>query len=177
MGQNQGPQTELRAVLKAAFLDEKLPSASSIIDASIPYLDATCEETLRLAGTSKGSVRQALVDTEILGYKIPKGAELLLNYHVNREPFPLNGLQRGMSSQASVAKHGDGFAGVAGRDLASFEPRRWLLKDEAGRETFNAYAIPSLAFGGGFRGCFGECRPCLRFTFAVSYFPSQYLNN
>lgn len=29
-----------------------------------------------------------------------------------------------------------------------------LYRDEIGREVFGTYALPSLTFGGGFRGCF-----------------------
>lgn len=150
-------QNELRTALNSGFLDSKLPSATDILDTDIPYLEATCEESFRLAGTSKGNVRQALVDTEILGYKIPKGAEVLLNYHINHAPLPVDVSQRSLSSQHARSKHGDCFLGEAGRDLTVFEPARWLVKDERmGGAKFNAYALPSLAFGGGYRGCFGE---------------------
>lgn len=156
MGLYPSVQKELRTALKVAFPGSRLPSVDQVLDSTIPYLDATCEECLRLAGTSKGNLRQALVDTEILGYKIPKGAELLLNYHINREPLPLHESQRSPSSRSALAKHGNCFTSAAGRDLANFDPRRWLTKDKSGRETFDVYAIPSLSFGGGYRGCFGE---------------------
>ncbi len=150
-------QSELRAVLKAAFPGPELPSVNQILDTDIPYLDAACEESLRLAGTSKGNVRQAVVDAEVLGCKIPKGAEVLLNLHVNRAPPPTDESKRSPSSQAAIEKHGNCFSGAAGRDLGNLEPRRWLVKDEVtGKERFNAYAVPSLAFGGGYRGCFGK---------------------
>lgn len=50
-------------------------------------------------------------------------------------------------------------------DLESCEPRRWLVMDGTGKTSFNANAIPSLAFGGGYRGCLGEC---LSMTLLVS---------
>lgn len=161
-------QTELRSILQSAF--PSTPSASAILDADIPYLDGVCEESLRLAGTAKGALRQAVTDTEILGYKIPKGAEVLLNMHIDRSPpCPIDDdsddAKRSPSCRAAIHKHGNGFKGPAGRDLHLFEPRRWIVRDEAtGKETFNAYALPSLAFGGGFRGCFGE------FSFFSFYF-------
>lgn len=162
MGTYPVAQNELRKALKAAFPGSQLPSAGQILDSSIPYLDATCEETLRMAGTSKGSLRQALCDTTILGYIIPKGAEILLNYHINRQPLAANESQRSPSSRYLAYRRGDCFANFAGRDLASFEPRRWLKEDTEGRQTFNAYALPALSFGGGYRGCFGES--CSNFT-------------
>lgn len=41
-------------------------------------------------------------------------------------------------------------------DLSVFEPRRWLVRDENGGEVFDGNALPTLVFGGGFRGCFGK---------------------
>ncbi|KAI1750670.1 cytochrome P450 [Xylaria castorea] len=149
-------QTTLRAALNAAF-KTKRPSIMEILETDIPYLDATCEEAFRLAGVAKGNLRQALVDTEILGYKIPKGAEVFMNYHVSRTPVPVDQSKRTPGGQAAIDKHGDGFQSNAGRDIGAFEPGRWLVKDEnTGKEVFNAYALPSLAFGGGYRGCAGR---------------------
>jgi cytochrome P450 len=150
-------QTELRSALRAAFGESNtVPSVSEMLDTDIPYLDATCEESFRFAGVAKGNLRQALVDTEILGYQIPKGAELFMNYHVDHAPLEVDAAKRTPASRAAIEKHGNGFRTVAARDLAMFEPRRWVTRDEeTGKEVFNAYALPSLAFGGGFRGCSG----------------------
>lgn len=148
-------QSELRSALKAAFPGS--PSVEKILEADIPYLDAVCEEALRLAGAAKASLRQAIVDTEILGCKIRKGTEIVINLHIDRSPAPVEESKRSASSQAAVARQGNGLQDIAGRDVASFEPRRWLVKDEkTGEEVFNAYAIPCIAFGGGYRGCSGE---------------------
>ncbi len=150
-------QTTLRTALRTAFPSPSLPTAHAILDASIPYLDATVEEGLRLAGTAKANLRQALVDTTILGYPVPKGAEIFMNYHVNRAPAPVEEGTRSETSRAAGEKRGDGLSGLAGRDLGAFEPRRWIKVDEkTGEEVFDAYALPALAFGGGYRGCFGR---------------------
>lgn len=149
-------QSELRAALKAAFPGPAVPSALEILDAHIPYLDGAIEETLRLAGTAKANLRQATVDTQILGCPVPKGAEVFMNYHINREQAPVDESKRSETSRAAAEKNGDGFKGPAGRDLADFVPARWITKDEDGKEVFNAYALTSLAFGGGYRGCFGR---------------------
>jgi cytochrome P450 len=150
-------QTELRTVLKTAFPGPDLPSVTQILNADIPYLDGACEEGLRLSGTAKASLRQAIIDTQILGCPVPKGAEVFMNYHINRELAPVDEAKRSETSRAAVEKRGDGLQGAAGRDLGRVQPRRWIVKNEkTGRETFNAYALPSLAFGGGFRGCFGK---------------------
>ncbi|GAB1313437.1 hypothetical protein MFIFM68171_03647 [Madurella fahalii] len=161
-------QTELRAALKTAFPGPELPSVSQILDADIPYLDGACEEGLRLAGTAKANLRQATVDTYILGCPVPKGAEIIMNYHINRPPVPVEEAKRSESSRAAAEKRGDGFQGATGRDLGSFQPRRWIVVDEkTGKETFNAYALQSLAFGGGYRGCFGRKLAMIEFKIVV----------
>jgi hypothetical protein len=157
MEQYPQAQTQLRGVLTASFPGASCPSAERIMDTDIPYLDAVIEETFRLAGTAKGSVRKAMVDTEILGYKIPKGAEVLLNFHINHDPFPVDVSKRSPSSQAAMANHGTAVNSSEAPGLATFEPKRWLTTDvTTGREVFNAYAVPSIAFGGGLRGCYGR---------------------
>ena len=155
-------QEGLRAVLQSAFPGPGQPSLEDILKTDIPYLDAACEESFRLSGTAKANLRQALVDTEILGCKIPKGAEVLMNYHVDHSPVYVEESRRSPSSRSAVIRVGDGLQSTAGRDLDRFEPKRWLIKDEVTeKETLNAHAIPSLAFGGGYRGCFGKssCTP------------------
>ncbi|KAI0160165.1 cytochrome P450 [Xylariaceae sp. FL1272] len=148
-------QTELRAALREAFPGEP-PSVEEIMETNIPYLDAASEETVRLSGTAKATLRQALVDTEILGYKIPKGAEIMMNLHNDYVPLVIDPSRRHSSSRATLESRGDGFRGHAGRDIARFEPKRWLVRDESGNERFDAYALPQLIFGGGYRGCTGK---------------------
>lgn len=72
-------QTELRTVLQAAFPGSGVPSAEDILQANIPYLDGACEEAFRLAGAAKAQLRRTLEDAEILGCKVPKGAEVFMN--------------------------------------------------------------------------------------------------
>ncbi|KAI1658637.1 cytochrome P450 [Daldinia decipiens] len=160
-------QAELRTALKAAFPSGN-PSVEEILGTDIPYLDAACEESFRLAGVAKGNLRQATVDTEILGCKIPKGAEVFMNYHVNHTPAPVDESKRTAGSKAAAAKFGDGFQSNAGRDLGAFEPRRWLVKETTGQEVFNAHALPSLSFGGGYRGCSGRKLASMEFRIVVS---------
>ncbi|KAJ8115797.1 hypothetical protein ONZ43_g4589 [Nemania bipapillata] len=149
-------QTRLRSALLAAFPGPDPPSAEDILETDVPYLDAACEESMRLAGTAKANFRQAVVDTEILGCKIPKGAEIFMNFHVNRQPALVDEPKHSNSIQSANARRGEGFQGRAGLHLHLFQPERWLVKDEeTGKEKFNAYALPQLAFGGGYRGCSG----------------------
>ncbi|KAI1857889.1 uncharacterized protein JN550_012964 [Neoarthrinium moseri] len=160
-------QVELRAALKAAFPDDD-PSVDEIIGTDIPYLDAACEEGFRLAGVAKGNLRQATMDTEILGCRIPKGAQVFMNYHVNRTPAPVDESARTDGSKAAAAKFGGGFQNIAGRDLGTFEPRRWMVKETTGKEVFNSHALPSLSFGGGYRGCPGRKLATMEFRIVVT---------
>ncbi|KAI1329839.1 cytochrome P450 [Xylariaceae sp. FL0255] len=161
-------QDELRAALRAVF-NTNQPPYGDILDTDIPYLSATCEESLRFANVARGNIRQALVDTEILGHKIPKGAEVLLSFSVDHTPVPVDPSKRASGSRAAIDRHGDGFQGSAGRDLSVFEPRRWLTTDnKTGKEVFNPYALPFLAFGGGYRGCTGRKLAMMQFRMVVT---------
>ncbi|KAF7539305.1 hypothetical protein G7054_g2238 [Neopestalotiopsis clavispora] len=168
MGAYPAVQDELRRALNAAFSGSE-PSIEDILGTDIPYLDATCEESFRLSGVAKGNLRQAIADTEILGCKIPKGAEIFMNYHIDHAPAPVDESKRTTSSKAAASKFGDGIQGAPGRDLGVFEPRRWLTKDEkTGADVFNPYALPSLAFGGGYRGCTGRKLATMEFRIVVT---------
>ncbi|KAK0610828.1 cytochrome P450 [Immersiella caudata] len=143
---------ELWLMLLAGF-----PTSAEISEADIPLLDATIEETVRFSATASITSRRALVDTQVLGYHIPKGATVIMNLRVNKQPLDVDESLRSETSRAAQAKRTrGGFEGPSGRDLEQFEPRRWLAQDATGKEVYDAYALPSLNFGGGFRGCFGK---------------------
>ncbi|KAK0708046.1 cytochrome P450 [Lasiosphaeris hirsuta] len=152
-------QTRLRAALTAAFPSHKTSpafTAAAILDADIPYLEATLEETVRFSATSGIVARLALVDTEVLGRRVPAGTNVLLNTRVLERPYEVAEHLRSATSQAAHTKRErGGIEGDAGRGLDLFEPARWLVK-EGDREVFDAYALPNLIFGGGLRGCFGK---------------------
>ncbi|KAK4159853.1 cytochrome P450 3A24 [Cladorrhinum sp. PSN259] len=153
----QGAQAELRRALQAAFPGNKSPTSAEILEADVPYLDAAIEEILRLVGTASITTRQALTDTEVLGQKIPKGSNVLMSLRITKPPFPVDeNLRSATSRTAHAKKMRDGFAGESGRDLDKYEPRRWLYRDDEGKEVFDAYTMPTLTFGGGYRGCFGK---------------------
>ncbi|KAK7927364.1 cytochrome p450 [Apiospora marii] len=162
-----GVQVELREALRNAFPTSQ-PGVGEILGTDIPYLDATCEENFRLGGVVKANLRQAITDTEVLGCPIPKGAQIMMNYHLNRSPVPVDESNRTAGARAAVEKSGDGFESRAGNDLACFEPRRWLVRDEAtGKEVFDSRALVSLAFGGGYRGCAGRKLASMEFRIVV----------
>lgn len=136
-------------------------TSTEIIDADVPYLDAYIEELVRFSVTAGLVVRQATVDTSVLGFAIPKGTHLLLNTrlgpeHVGRD---VDERVRSATSQAARTRRGrEGLEGRSGKGLDVFEPGRWLVDGEGGdgKEVFDGSALPVLGFGGGLRGCFGK---------------------
>ena len=158
LGSSRSWQDTLHQKLQSAYPGPELPTAAEILDANISYLSAAIEELLRLSVSNGIITRQAMFDTHILGYAIPKGTDMLLNTRcLPRPPPPVPEHVRSPTSQAAFERIGRrGMQGESDRDLNEFEPRRWLAKDSAGSEYFNASALPSLQFGGDIRGCFGK---------------------
>ncbi|KAI9157974.1 Cytochrome P450 monooxygenase TRI13 [Paramyrothecium foliicola] len=158
MEANPTVQTELRTALQAAFPGPDLPSVEEMFKADIPYLDAACEESFRLSGVAKANLRQATTNTKVLGYDIPKGAEIFMNYHINHAPL-----------SSGVSKLNDGFSKRPGENLEVFEPKRWLTREKSqGMEAFDPNALPSLAFGGGYRGCSGRKLALMEFRIVIT---------
>ena len=79
---NQQVQDKLRSALrtqyKRAAEEGGNPTVQDIVNAEIPYLEATIEEISRCALTAPGNIRRALFDTQVLGYHIPKGTDVFL---------------------------------------------------------------------------------------------------
>ncbi|KAK0627962.1 hypothetical protein B0T14DRAFT_601066 [Immersiella caudata] len=133
-------------------------------------LDTTIKETLYRAITASITTCRVLADTEVLGYCIRKGSNVLLNLRIDKKPFNVDERRRSATSQAAQAKHWrGGFDSPSGQHLDTFEPRRWLALDPTtGKEVFDAYALPSLTFGGGLRGCFGKRLAMLELRIIIS---------
>lgn len=155
---HQDAQSQLRAALKSSLNDS--PTASDIIDAKIPYLDAFIEECLRYALTVGAIVRTATIDTQLLGCHIPAGTHIVMNTRIFKRPIPISEDLRSITSQAAQkARPRGGIEGMSGQNLDKFDPTRWLYTNEHGKEAFDADALPNLVFGGGLRGCFGKSSP------------------
>lgn len=155
---NQNVQSELRSALQVAF-KSKTPSALDILNTSIPYLDGALEEMLRFSNTVPLLVRSATVDTEILGYHIPKGAHIMCNAQFMDEPLQVPEELRSPSSQAAEKRRSGPFCM---QELSKFRPERWIETLEDGSRAFNGSALTRLAFSLGPRGCFGMlgCPSC-----------------
>ncbi|KAK7757028.1 hypothetical protein SLS62_001044 [Diatrype stigma] len=157
MTNNQEVQTKLREKLRTAYSGSPLPDVEELLSKDVPYLNATIEETLRLASTASRLGRTATVDTEILGHKIPAGTEVSPLTVTRWTPVPVPESCRSASSRAAFEKAGgqDWAHQPSAQDLDEFSPERWLKTDEKGQEVFDSSALPQNAFGGGTRGCFG----------------------
>lgn len=176
LSKHQDVQSALRGTLRAEYTRAEAegdnPSLEEILDADMPYFDATMEEILRCAVTIPGHMRRALVDTEILGYSVPAGTDVFLvctepalydstsltfSQMVNgpsfvAEPFPIDNELRSRSSREAQKRIGTG----SPASISDFNPERWLRRDEQGRLVFDSRGAPMLPFGAGPRGCFGR---------------------
>ncbi len=110
---------------------------------------------MRFSITATAVARRTTVDTQVLGCPIPAGTDLIMNLRVFRFDSGVAEERRTASSRAAHSKrlrHWDS----ATRDLDAFEPRRWLVRDDSGKELFDVSVLPSIGFAGGLRGCFGK---------------------
>jgi cytochrome P450 len=154
-------QSELRSKLRSALTtvatENRNPSAQEIIKIQIPYLDACMEEIIRCSLTSPALQRVAIIDTEILGHRIPKGTEVFLMANgpsIFSAPFKVDEKLRSQSCRVADGR----IRSWDPEDMSSFKPKRWLVrsKGEGEKEVFDAAAGPHLAFGLGPRGCYGR---------------------
>lgn len=156
-------QDKLRERLFSKYFKEDYdkgttPTGRSILSTKTPYLDAVIEEVLRLTHPLPVMTRTAKVDTDVLGYHIPKGTDLF---------FMTSGsdlTQDTTAWQDSIPEHKRSSTSRENKDkhrpwdpanIAQFLPERWIKVDEEGNETYDSKAGPMLAFSGGPRGCPG----------------------
>lgn len=82
LARHQNIQDKFRAALheyhSRAKRDGDQPTIEEIINPDQPYTDALIEEILRVAGVLPVMARDAMVDTEVLGYVIPKGTQIFM---------------------------------------------------------------------------------------------------
>lgn len=146
-----------------------LPSADAIATQPVPYLDAFLHETLRFAVTAGSVNRRVTVDTQILGYPIAAGTELVMNTRVLQRPPPCDERLRSVTSrEAQLKRPRGGIEGPSGDCLDKFNPRRWLYVQDDGSDAFDPEALPTLVFSHGIRGCFGTSPWPLVFSFCNS---------
>lgn len=125
------------------------PSVKDIVSKSTPYMDAWMEETLRMGNVSSRLVRVATTDSTVLGYAIPKGAQVVCNPYVGGgKPSDIPEELRSDTSRQSKDNfrfHWDPNC------MDEFVPERWLEEDGS----FDPRKFPRLAFSAGPRVCYG----------------------
>ncbi|KAL1865339.1 hypothetical protein Daus18300_007229 [Diaporthe australafricana] len=158
---NPSKQAKLREILISALPNGSQSSVEDILNTPIHYLEATMEEAVRLGNIHPRLVRIATVDTSILGYPIPKGAQVVSSSYVGEKPLAIPEEQRSKRSQQSKVN----FRKYYEDGMDNFVPERWL--DEKGE--FDSHQYPTLAFSAGPRVCYGRAlaRQELRITLTL----------
>lgn len=111
---------------------------------------------MRVANIVPDLVRETACDTQLLGHAIPKGATVVSSLYVGNKPFPSEIVPDEVRSENSRSNKG-GFKSFWQSDMDGYHPERWLLDDG----TFDAKALPRLAFSTGPRPCSGNSFPSL----------------
>ncbi|KAL2877902.1 hypothetical protein SGCOL_006852 [Colletotrichum sp. CLE4] len=157
LGDKTDSQSKLREVLKSAFAgavaENRNPTIKEIIGTKIPYLDAVVEEIVRHGSAAVLLDREAVCDTELFGYRIPKGTVILSparGQSILKPSIPVDESRRSKSSQNAKARAWDD------ADITQFKPERWLVDPNDASPEFDQQAGPQLAFGFGTRGCYGR---------------------
>lgn len=132
----------------------------------VPYLDAVVEEVLRCGRTIGAHFRTTMMDTTVLGCRIPKGTMIALpigGHGFVDEPFAI---EEGLRNQrkATIAEPKDKDEEAREKmvakwdysDLPNFRPGRWLVADGNGGEVFDQVAAPAMPFSLGPRSCLGR---------------------
>ncbi|KAK7732687.1 hypothetical protein SLS63_004942 [Diaporthe eres] len=146
---NPSKQAKLRTVLQEALPNGAQSSVEDILNTPIHYLEATMEEAIRMGNIHPRLVRIATVDTSILGYPIPKGAQVVSSSYVGEKPLEIPEAERSKRSQQSKVN----FRKYYEDGMDKFMPERWLGQDGE----FDSHQYPTLAFSAGPRVCYGSC--------------------
>jgi len=131
LSKHQGVQSRLRQEVHEHISNLNNEVNDTIID-GMPYLHAVCQEILRLYSPVPVTLREAVINTTILGHYIPKGSVIMLC------PWAVNRSEE-----------------LWGPDANEFNPDRWMKSGMAnsGGATSN-YAF--LTFLHGPRSCIGQ---------------------
>lgn len=147
--------------------EKRSPTVQEITSARIPYLDAVLEEILRCGGTIQTVDREAMVDTTILGHKIPKGTVVIMptdGASIKTPAFNIEESRRHATSR-EAAKSGRSRHEWDPVDIGAFKPERWLTDGEG---EFDASSGPLLSFSLGTRSCFGKRLAYVQFRMLVA---------
>jgi cytochrome P450 len=160
--ENPEVQAQLRAELQNTFHaaveeNNRFPTCTELLSGKLPYLEAVIEETLRLRSAFL-IARDAMRDSELLGYRIPKGTVCLLVCQ-GIEPF--------LNTSFPGTKPARKYPGNGNPNLSVFDPERWLVRN--GDEVrFDSTSNSQMAFGLGIRACWGRRLAELEMKMAIA---------
>jgi cytochrome P450 len=146
-------RSEIRLALSKAQTEKRPPSYQEIIKTAIPHLEAVTK-VIRYARTVLSAIRTAMVDTTVLGCRIPKGTNVFLSIPgpgIFSPAFPIDDSLRSQSALAAK----DVVGGWGPDNMGEFQPERWLVEKD-GKTSFDPNAGPTIALRGGPRGCYGK---------------------
>lgn len=127
-------RAEVRAKLPSIY-DASAAVSSLDID-RMPYLQAFCSEVLRYFSPVPMTIREAAVDTSILGVRVPKGTRIILGITANNKD-----------------------PAMWGPDAGEFNPERWMPKYEGDKSAAAGGTESNFAFMTflhGPRSCIGQ---------------------
>lgn len=141
---------EVRQALPVNPAKDATVDLSAVLE-SLPYLNAVCNETLRLYPTVPITIRGAIRDTRIIDKPIPRGTDIIIcPWAVNRNPK------------------------LWGPDAEKFKPERWIDDGKPNNSGGADSNYSNLTFLHGPRSCIGqnfakaELR-CLAAAFVVAF--------
>lgn len=118
------------------------------------------EETHRCAHIVPTVIRQTIVDTDLLGHRIPKNTHVFFYTSSSSFMKPAFDIPDEKRSKTALDSK-DRFGVWKSDDVADFVPERWLKRGQDSQtgietEVFDPQSGPQMAFGAGPRGCFGR---------------------
>jgi len=142
LSQNPEAEAKLHAELDKV-LSGRLPTMSDV--ALLPYTEMVLNEAMRLYPPAWALQRTALVDSEIGGYVIPRGSQVLMSQYVMHHDaryFP---------------------------DPERFDPERWAPALRDARPQFSYFP-----FGGGLRRCIGDAFAMMEATLLLTQLAQKW---
>jgi len=167
-------RSSLREALPAAVSGKRVPTSQEIMQMRCSYLEASIEELYRTSLTAPMCVRSTTQDTQILGCRIPKGTVVFQVWNqagYTQPGFPVDEALRAPGARTAATNKGpigsDCTGDESGLDPALYAPERWLVKDDDGRDVFDATRGRNMIFSMGPRGCYGRKLAYVQFRMFV----------
>ncbi|EFQ36703.1 cytochrome P450 monooxygenase [Colletotrichum graminicola] len=178
LARHQPQQAKLRSSLREVFpeavSEKRVPTSQEIMKMRCPYLEASIEELYRTSLTAPMCVRSTTQDTQILGCRIPRDTVVFQVWNqagYTQPGFPVDEVLRTPGARTAATNKGPVGSGCtgdeSGLDPALYAPERWLVKDDHGRDVFDATRGRNMIFSMGPRSCYGRKLAYVQFRMMV----------